>query len=359
MNYELLRNAPVKASAIEFNKKMFARIEIDGKYEHTFDSKSRVSKALQVMSPDALTERLTGGHYFFVNGQLVDFRDRMYNGFVHTDEAIAQLADVIGFTDANSNSIGTGIRSFKRNTVANSILLGTVWSHNEITVPGYRSGGEFNSQLVFVWNPFVHTINSMFQLVRLICSNGMVGLTDFLNTKIPLQNRWREHLDIASRQIQHKMEEITQSRFAAMSTERASVAECEQITSHAHARLKAHAEQKVFLTDDEVNTLQTIQTLSDCRTQLRDVLRTDVFNDKRLAAHVPSHLTTFDVYNMATEMRSHTTESPESTNFALDRIANGLLFDHKGLTGVVSQFAHKERVATFSDPEVAFFGKLH
>ena len=347
--YEMIRNADVEViSTRNAANHPVALASING-LEHRFDATSRVSKSLDMLSADDVAARLSGGNYFFVNGELHDFRDGHYNGFVHTDESIAHLADVLGFSEGR-NSVRV-----HENTVGRHLTLGKKWSDHGITVPGYNDGGEFQSELHFGWNPFVKTINSAFMLYRLICTNGMRGLRNFMNTKIPLVNRWEEHLEIANRQIQNKVSGMVTGRMAQMGSERATVAEVALLTGHAYKRTQG-AENV-----NETAKLQRLNRIIDIanpRLHLNGVYKDEVFTDKRLAAQMPAHVSVFDLYNMATELRSHTSEADGSSDRGLDKLSNDLVFDRKDLTQYASRFM-LPKVSEFSDPDAAFFGTMN
>ena len=280
------------------------------------------------MDVETLEKLMTGGTYFFVEGELVDFRYANYDGFVHEDESIKQLVKVIGIAEAES--LSTYLQS---NLVGSDYVLGTSWSDQKITIPEYQDGGAFESELLFGWNPFVKTVNSAFVLWRLICKNGMRGVTSLLNTKIPLINRWEEHLEIASAQIQNKVDTIVKRRLSQMGGQAATVAELQQIIRHARQRYE-HTMQG----DAQHDSLRTIIQVADPALHLGRVYRENVFKDKRVAAQVPGHLSLFDAYNLATEIRTHTQETEDSTGFALDRMANDFIFNRKDLTEHASRF---------------------
>jgi hypothetical protein len=355
MEYELIRNANVEVSPRSSSKGLLAHITVNDAQVHTFDEHSRVSKALAVMSPKDLASRLTGGHYFFVDDALVDFRVGMYNGFIQSDESIQHLIDVIGIISAED--FRKGVRTIKGSTISADYVLGKVWSDHGIVVPGYRDGGEFNSQLVFTWNPFMKNINTFFQLVRQICDNGMIGLATFLNRKIPLINRWEEHLDMANRQIQNKVESVATRRLAQMGAERATIEELGQLYQHASNRHEFAVNRQGYRMID-VEKLQRIMHVAEPYRHLAGVYRSTVFGDRKLGAQMPAHLTTFDAYNIATELRTHTSECPKSTDLALDRFSNRILFDRKNLIGVGARM-DVPVLSSFSDPDAAFFGDLH
>lgn len=353
-DFNLIRNANVKLThVIDAKKRNVAEIVVDGKFSHRFAPTSRISKHLEVMKPKDLEARLNGGTYFFVGDQLVDLRDGAYNGFVHTDESINVFMDVLGF---QTRPRGLRGRPAARADVSGEgqIALRKVWSKNEIAVPGYKAGGDFSTELSFVWNPFVKTINSSFDLVRQICSNGMVGLTPFLNTKIPLMNRWEEHLDIANKQIQNKVNSTVIARVQSMSNTRASVADCLLLEQHAFERLIAPSEKS----DDERDRLKALISATAPKFHLHNTYRDEVFEDKNLAAQLPGHLTSFDVYNIATELRSHTTQVAKSSDFALDKFANALMFDRDDNFVAAAARYSGPKVASFSSPDRAFFGQM-
>lgn len=344
MNFEMINNANVSIETGYTDKNFPVAIAtINDTYRHHFDETSRVSKALDVMTSDDLATRLTGGSFFMGNGELLDFRDGQYNGFVHNDESIQKLIDVIGYTEKKT----------RNNTVANNVSLSKIWSNHDIEVPLYASGGNFQSQLSFSWNPFKKDVHSTFELIRLICSNGMTGLTSFLNTKIPLINRWEEHLEIASRQIQNKVSSKVVARLGEMGNERATVAECQSIVTHADTRLKnGNVDQT------SRDRLKNIGMIASPLLHLGNMYKENVFSDKRLGAQLPSHLSTFDIYNMATEINTHTGETSGSSSFAIDKIANALIFDREDLTKHSARFG-QPTLSAFSDADAAFFGVVH
>lgn len=354
--FTLVRNcSDIQVKQIINDKKQnVAEIIINDKYQHRFSPKSRVSKHLDMMTATDLQDRLSGGSFFFLEDQLVDFRDGHYGGFVHTDQTIAKFIELIGYQERSALPLHRRRKS-KDDEDDSSFVLRKVWSDHEIKVPGYDEGGDFKSELSFVWNPFAKEVNSAFDLVRLVCTNGAVGLTSFLNTKIPLFNRWEEHLDIASTQIQNRVHGVVTGRVQAMRTERATIADCMLLEQHAFDR--AYAPDR---TETEREMLFRMMHAAGPLNHLEGVYQPAVFRDKNLAAQLPSHLTNMDVYNLATELRTHTGESAKSSNNALDRLSNGLMFDSGDNFGAsAASISSGVKLATFSDAEKAFFGRMN
>ena len=349
---EMKSNAKVEVIAsTNTQNKTAARVIIDGKHEHTFPAESRVSKALELMTPVALQERLTGGHYFFVNGCLFDFRDGNYNGFIHSADNVDALKNTIGIRmrDAWNRMVNS--------TQSRDHTLSKVWSERKIQVPGMDEGGAFNSRLTFSWNPFVETIRSSFDIERLICLNGMTGLTSLFSAKVPLLNRWEEHLDIADMQIQNKLDSMLSERFRQMTDERATLADCLRLQDHVQNRLQNYKNSNVMSQGSRGTKLHNLNTVVDPTTHLNKFYKGDVLKDRRLAAQLPSHLSVFDAYNIATEIASHTSAADNSSNHAMDKFANELVFDRRDRRQHAARFGGQD-IASFSNPDQAFFGDV-
>lgn len=346
--YELVKDAHVVVDVGQIRNKSFVEIDVNDKYTHRFPVTSRISKALDVSPVEDIQARLNGGSFFFVNNHLVDFRDSAYRGFIHTDESINSLMDVLGTTTKQRGS--GGLINHMNTTQPGPIMLGRSWNETHIEIPAYKEGGDFKSNLFYTWNPFHQNIKSVFELVRLICTNGMVGLASFLNTNIPLVNRWQEHLDMATMQIQHKVEDKVTHRLADMSIERATVADLALIANHAHERLTSSA--------GDSDTLREIFKIANPMFHLYDHYKPTVFTDKRLAAQLPGHMTAFDAWNMATELSSHTEDGGNSTNNGLQKLANDLVFSpHTNVTAMSARY-DAPPVSRFSNPEQAYFGRM-
>lgn len=358
--YELFRNAEVgiRANLTKDGPAIVATIA--GLHEHEFSAKSNVSKAMMHTALPDIQQRLNGGHYFFIDGNLIDFRDGPYvngNGFTHTDDSIASLWNTIGCTKA---SVKTPRQMLTRAALGSRMTIQSkttglfkVWSENEINVPMYNEGGKFNNRLCYAWSPFNQDVRSFFELVRLICVNGMVGLTSFLNSKIPLVNRWHEHLDIAALQIQRKVEDKVGARLIDMGGERSSLADLLLLNRHVMERLDSGVDRS----DVEVERLRTLSRVVNPVLHLSTHYRPAAFADSRVAAQLPGHLTAFDVWNVATELSSHTSGGGESTDNGLQRMANRLVFDPANMNFKAARYNAPPK-AMFSNPERAFFSDL-
>jgi hypothetical protein len=161
-------------------------------------------------------------------------------------------------------------------------------------------------------------------------------------------------LDIASRQIQNKVNSTVIDRIQSMSAERASVADCLLLEQHAFDRLYAGGEKD----EGERERLFSIMAAVNPRNHLSDVYQPAVFDSRDMGAQLPAHLSAFDAFNVATELRSHTAQTRKSSDFALDKFANGLLFDREdNFVASASRYTTRS-TASFADPERAFYGDM-
>lgn len=329
---------------------------VNDHYKHVFPTKSRISKALDHMSVADLQARLNGGSYFFINEELVDFRDHQYNGFVHSVDSIEKMIELIGVRNVS----GRDRKALGLKTMTGQVALSGYHNKTPIVVPEYLSGGVFESALMYNWNPYHKNIRGVFELTRQICTNGMIGVTDFMNTEIPVVNRWEEHLEIASRQIQNRVGERVGQRLKQMGTERATISELTLLANHATQRLVEHGEQSAFpMEPKDRERLSNIYKIVNPMFHLTNHYKAGAFTDSNIAAQLPGHLSTFDAFNVATEMYSHTDESEGSSGFALQKFANGLLFDQAQKRNQrLSRALIAPLTSSFSNAEVAFFGSM-
>lgn len=312
-------------------------IIIDDKYSHRFPSSSRVTKALDVMLPEAIADRLVGGHFLFAEENLLEWRDNTYHGFVHTTASLTQLVNHIGLSH---NARG-------------ELVMAKTWSNHDITVPFLGDGGEFTSQLDFTWSGFSANVSTQFSIIRQICTNGMRGLTPLLKAKIPLVNRWEEHLNMAGAQVQRKIDNTVSRRVQQMQHEAASVGNLLLLRDHARDRINSRDEN---ITLEHRERLANIAQIASPEIHLNRVYNAEVFTNNTVAQHLPGHLSRLDVYNIATEMSSHTPATNTSTNAGLDKLANNLMFDENSLSTQVGGTAIRQ--SAFSDPDRAFFGDI-
>lgn len=338
-SFELIKNANIQVKPLlDEKKRPLAHITINDKYEHTFPHTSRISKHLELITPIELQQRLNNGHFFFVNNNLIDFRDNQYNGFIHSDNNIQNLVNTIGI------SLNNSLPHLQKDNNIHNIQLQKIWHSSEITVPHTQSGATFNSLLSFKWNPFVKHIHSSFDIIRLICSNGMTSNIPFLNTKIPLLNRWHEHLNISANQIQNKVHNILINSISNMQHSHSTLADTSLLNEHINLRLQ-HP-------DNNHTQLINLQSIINPTLHLQNYYQPHIFNNHNISAQLPSHLSLFTLFNAITELRTHFQPTTQSSDFSLDKLANSILFNKPKPFLLHKQLHHN--MDLFSSPETAF-----
>lgn len=352
--FAMVRNADVQVVPVIVHKQghnegQGAKLIIADRFEHVFHPKHSVSLSLAA-GTDALANRFKGGTFFFkenfpVEGQtdLVCFQDGSYKGFVHTDDGIQSLLDHIGATTQFNKAHYT-------NTTSKLLRLQNIRSNVEINIPQFQKGGDMTSQLSFAWDPFQSHIRAVFQVIRQICSNGMVGLADFMNSKVPMVNDWKRHMEIVDIQVQNKMTSIIGTRMLAMSKSHATIRDCYRIKNACMERLN---DVKTHRNADQLDRLRRICMIADPDLHLVDKVPSAVLHDQRLCDLTSSHLSEFTAWNLLTELASHTYSTENSSQFALHKHANAILIDRDGSTNGAINNRLSQQLA-FQNVDAAF-----
>lgn len=348
--FQMIRDADVEvfSDRTPRSNKPVVRIVIAGQHEYQFSPESRVSRALSHSGTESIQKRMQGGNFFLHNGDLVNFQYGDQPGFVHTDDAIQALIDHVGYSAKVPNSVA------RNRLQSHNIRLQKVHSNTEIVIPAYQDGGNLNSQLSFTWDPFQSFVGTSFELVRLICENGMTGLTSFFNKKIPMVNEWREHLDIANKQIQNGVSSMIVSRMEEMARMPASVRDCQRVVDTCRSRLDSaplnHDDQKAL------RVLKNNAYIAEPTFHLKDHYNENAFNDRRMTDQLSSHLSMFTVWNMLTEIASHTHVGEGETNFAVQKHANEMVFDRISKMKSSAQIGSFKMNPVFNNTEAALVG---
>lgn len=349
--FQMVRDAShLEMEAIRTEKGTSLQIDLGGGLIHTFDHKSRVAKHLVDTPFEVLKQKLQTGGYFFMEvdnkPQLFDFVLNADNRFIHTDNDIKSIVDLLGVSEIPSGRY----KHLHGTSQIRSHYMGKTYSTEQISLDnmnGDIQGGEYNSLLRFVWSPFSQHINTAFELMRLVCANGQVGLASFLNAKVPLVNMWEQNMDIASRQIQNMVQNKVSKRLEHMSKVPTSVGVLMNIQNHIEQRLK-----NPDIESTEHALLHGMMRVVDPTVHLGHIYKDRVFDDKNVAQQCASHFSKLSAYNLATELSSHTSYSDTSTDNALQKIANALMWTDRDFK------TSRNIPQPFSTADNAFFGMM-
>lgn len=338
--YELIQNANTKSSIIynSDDKPTGVMLTVNDKYQHFFDHKSRITKFADQFGEEETNNRFKSGHFFFVNNQLADYREADYNGFIHNESSIDALMDKIGFQTMSVQKR----HNYHTSTPVSDVLLYNIHHKKEMQfLPG--DGGVFNTQLGFTWSPFQNYVKSVFELIRLVCSNGMVATDEFLSVKVPLINQWDDNIMVATKQIENRVHNKVSKALSDMSTKMANISTINLLNKHASTRLMS---KEVILTESQRESLTNINNMTFVNDSNKSAI---------IGKFIASGLTQYDAYNIATEIASHSPECSGSSTRALQMIANQLVFDDNRYT---TQYETRFKTSPFSDTDQAFFGAI-
>jgi len=348
MSFNIIRNAKVSATIGGTNQYgiPFLEIEIEGQFRHSFSADSKESALLTQMDLHLISTIFSGGTYVFYNDVMRDYRRGDYKGFIHTDEAIDHLSNIIGVTEIAPKSNAVSSVFNRVNAVTNNnLMMGGEWDKFDLDISSLGDGGSFTNRLMFKYSVFSKNIRTSLEVERLICTNGMVGLADFLTYEVPVISGWEDNLNVAANKIKPEISEVMRQRYIAMSEDRATLSEAMAANALIDTRFSSTSSV------EEVERLRIMLGLTDVQAHMGRYYKEDAFNARK-SKFIASDLTQFDVYNILTEASSHTQGTPES-DMAIQRLANKMMFDganrEVNIIPTIPESIH-------SDPNRAFFG---
>lgn len=348
---------------LEMNKKNQYSIKciINDKYYHSFDEKSKMVKMLNSFTLQEIEKRYINAPFIFAKTdsyrewELVDYRDNLYKGFIQSENNMQKFVEHIGFSKNNPlqrREINRVADLFAKHRTNKQGFDFSGEAHKvDFHINGVNEGGQFAAQQRFSWSPFEQTISSQVEVVRLVCSNGMVAMSPLLRNQIPIVNNITEHLNIAKMQISDNLSLLLQERLEQLVKSTATISQALFVNKHADIRLKEQVNKQ------HQQRLYSISYVSNPRLHIpRDTYNDQVYLDSNLANIAPSHLTKFDVWNMLTEMDTYTAETNDSTSFVLQKMINTLMFDQTDALNASAMA--KRNIVQVADHNRAFFGDI-
>lgn len=283
-----------------------------------------IAVSASLTDPQIAAQALQRGHFVFENGTdhkgndvqvLREYRDSSYNGFMQSDEFLERFG-------GDDSLLSRGLSTFD--------------------IAEYGLGGKFNLSTGFTWSAFQRNLKTQVNVVRQICDNGMVARSRMFEREVPVINLYDHHLDIAARQlIDISRRELTR-RIEIMGREHSTNKEVRLVYNHIEKRYKQNRN------DPRLSTLmEVIEEYSEI-----SQFYTKNAIDNGIVKSLAAPISRYDLWNIVTEMNSHTEELIESTGDALNKIATGLIFPKNVGTAITEN----KSKSTFGSPEQAFFG---
>lgn len=313
-NIEFIRNA----EHVEINLERNAIILNVNDNQVKLNRRHMITRAVAASTPEEVIHHLQGGTFIFDKKDnetsLIEYKGNDYKGFIQSDEFVHR---------------------FGNDTTIHSRMNG------ELSLPEYGLGGDLSLTSGFSWSAFSRNLVTRVHVLRQICSNGMVARSQMFQREVPLYNLYDAHLDIAATQLLEISKRHIKQRLEIMGREHSTIRDVNLVKSHVMNRLK----------DDSLNN--RLQNLNHTlNVDLSEYYHEDAL-ESGIAATLPSTISRYDLWNIITEMNTHTDDNAESTTLALERLATGLMFP-KNIVGVVNDTLVSSQ--TFGSPELAFFG---
>lgn len=362
---EIIRNASVEVS-VDYVEKASAfglTIIVDNRFTHEFPVTSKESKLCMNTDLAMIRSLFNGGTFAFFDGNMVDYRNSYYRGFIHDEIGVSELSERIGIKRYNEAKVSgdkfiggindgqpgnhASVFNRYRGRGTNGIFLGGEFESFDLCVDGLGEGGHFENRLIYRWSPFSNKITTSLEVMRLVCTNGLVANSPLVTYAVPLINDWQRNLSIVATQLKPKINNLLNDRFLEMRSDRATV---RQIVD-AHKLLGARSEI-ITLSHDEKVMLEQMKTQIDPNINLGRYYDQSLFDDALASNGYGGHLTQFDVYNMLTEASSHYGESDTNDNL-IQRYLNSVVFDSSKRQHIQVEMPE----SADSDHRRAFFGK--
>ena len=328
-------------------------IIVDNEKPHIFEKSRIENKLILEMELKAIEERFQNGTFVFLNGQLLDYRIDNKDVYVKTADEMKVMADILGIEVKNPNKKdedGNIFNDFRKKTLNKDIYLGGEGKIFDLKIDSLGNGGNFENKLVHRWSPFDKNVTISLETERLICRNGMVGMSPYVTKKVPIVNRVAEHLDLVSVQIAPNINALLKERFTTMATQPASVGS--MLTAHSLLKERLKSNNDSF-DNEERRRLSDLKSLVDVKTNLNHIYEPSVFENKEISYDLKANLTQYDLFNVLTETSSHTNGDADN-NVKIQKNINRLVFDElsdkKSVQGKVP-------LSDQSDHRRAFFGK--
>lgn len=344
MNYE---RANVKEAFIHQPSKVdfhvaggYSHMYLDGKFKVPLDSRGSIAGMIALgVDPDELKPEVLEGRYFIVDDKVIDHRLKSHLKFQHSDEAIKQLVDKLGFAQqVTTNQFGGERRG----------LIEARASREAFEVNPLDSiGGQFDIHIGFQWSPFELDIHSIIEMWRQVCTNGAVARSPILDNKIPMLNRWEENLAISDRVVRHNFDKLVLPRLAALPNERITLSDVAELQ-----RILTNLQQSKQLHGSSLMALAEMEAVVD-----QAWLPGASLLKKNMQKFVQAPMTAFDAYNIVTEAATHHLGSDRNNHQASAFVSSIIFNADRQRSSRTELDSLTTDTNTFANPDRAFFGE--
>lgn len=332
-----------------------------GDFKAVFSPKMKEAQMASYTHANDIKAHFTGATFAFTENeqdgiQLLDYV--LEGGRILPIHTIEELADSIGL-QSNGRAGSRGPRaeetfSKHRGTSHNrKVILSSKESESEMETHigslGDGAGAKFKLRIKPQWSPF-DDVKYTLETIRLVCTNGMMGMNEALQQMVPIYNNVEQNLETAKTRILDEFENTVHLRFGGMAGQRASVSVANQIAEFAKSRKAMNVGNQRAMT-----VLNEVELLASPELNLKSHYSQTTLRNTDLRNTVPSHLSLMTAWNMVTEIDSYTEETSSASSSNLQMLANRLLFEDSQAVFVdVNSFESNDM--NLNDPMRVFFG---
>lgn len=301
--------------------------------QHFFDGHTSVAENARMYGLDKVQSRFMDSTLFVGdNDELLDYRLGGYNGIIHSNDTIESFIKHLGAKPVRHDGIAMMASATDPIDVKLAEHLLGVGGHSQLNIE-------------FAWSPFVTDLRSIIQHVRLVCLNGAKLRTKILQNDVRVVNDWERHIDIARTVLSNRTEKLLGQRMEQMYNTVAPMSLVDNIRSHATIRRdnpEISFEQRMML--DSILDLTDVVKHGDGK-----IAQSHVDGlESRFKDRCPSHMPLYSLFNLATEMNTHTPAVDGSSQLAVDRLTNRIVFNDEQIV-----IGRSQMDPVFNDPEAA------
>lgn len=325
-HFEIYR--PVTVEFKESGKSF--EVVLDDEIKIPLDRRSDIVGQLNLGVDEApLLKRFADGSYFMVDGVVADYRTSNELKFTHSHDSISEMIKHLGMQK-----------------IGNVVQMTSITSELECEALNGQVGGLFDVKVGFNWSPFRTDIESVVEMIRQICTNGMVASDPIMSYRVPVINMWQDNLQVGNDILVHQFNKLVIPRLEAMPNERISMYDVLGLRA-VIADLRESSDLKS----------QHVMALGNMFDSLDELVTSDVVAIKKnLLQFIPAPISAYDAFNIATECGTHYV-SGDKTSKRAQAFANSLLFNDDRSNKINLDLRNLVAdTQTFMDVDRAFFG---
>jgi hypothetical protein len=289
------------------------------------------------ITEQTVTDLVNGGTYFVKeNEAVIDFRDNRYRGYIMNQSTLDQFTTNLE-SDVVTSGFQKGMMLHKRNSEE---LLIRMTDHRD---------EHLETTGLIAYSPFDKDVYANYEIERLWCANGCTTQHPILNRRAPVINMPVDNMGIIFDQMSIQLENVMTKRLNEMRGSAVSIADMMKL----HGMILSRMNDSNTIAPIISRTLPMLDVKNN--ELLTSALISDVFEDSSLAAQTKGNITEYVLWNLITQVMTHSKGS-EFSNKDFDVFASDILFDGSDIKKY-RQMSSAPNVELYDSTANAFYGK--